>query len=219
MQAQKRSKRKADGISPAAQALAAARYHAPAWDANPLEDAGWRTLVAKLAGATLPGVAKAREQLGVTMEATKVGSVKAFMFIPRSMPEAHRNQVIFNIHGGGYVYRPGESGTVEATLISGLVGYRVIALDYRMPPTRPNPAAMDDTVAATTDRPADRRRQHQHRRRHDARAHAACQRREPAAPHRYGAGHALGHVWCKCRHQTSSSLCFGEHLSGPNEAV
>lgn len=139
VQAQKRSKRKADGISPAAQALAAARYHAPASDANPLEDAGWRTLVAKLAGATLPGVAKARERLGVTMEATKVGGVKAFMFIPRSMPEAHRNQVIFNIHGGGYVHGPGESVAIEATLISGLVGYRVIALDYRMPPTRPIP--------------------------------------------------------------------------------
>ncbi len=32
-------------------------------------------------------------------------------------------------------------------------------------------------------------------------------------------GFILEHVWCKWRHQTCSSLCFGEHLSGPNEAV
>ncbi len=135
-------------VSPAAQALVAAPYRVPAWDANPPDDAGWRTLVAKLADATLPGLAKAREQLGVTMEATTVGGVKAFVFTPRSMPEAHRNQVIFNIHGGGYVYGPGESGTAEAMLMSGLGGYRVIAVDYRMPPDAPYPAAMDDTVAA-----------------------------------------------------------------------
>jgi len=144
-------------VSPAAQALAAAPYRVPAWNANPPDDAGWRTLVAKLADGALPGLAKAREQLGVTMEATTVGGVKAFVFTPRTMPEAHRNQVIFNIHGGGYVYGPGESGTAEAMLMSALGGYRVIAVDYRMPPDAPYPAAMDDTmaawraVAATTD--------------------------------------------------------------------
>lgn len=135
-------------VSPAAQALAAAPYRAPSWNANPPDDAGWRTLVAKLADGALPGLAKAREQLGVTMEATTVGGVKAFVFTPRTMPEAHRDQVIFNIHGGGYVYGPGESGTGEAMLMSALGGYRVIAVDYRMPPDAPYPAAMDDTMAA-----------------------------------------------------------------------
>ena len=135
-------------ISAAAQALAAAPYRAPAWNANPPDDAGWRAIVAKLADAALPGLAKAREQLGVTVEATTLGGVKAFVFTPRTMPDAHRNQLVFNIHGGGYVYGPGESGTAEAMLMSALGGYRVIAVDYRMPPDAPYPAAMDDTVAA-----------------------------------------------------------------------
>ncbi len=135
-------------MSAAAQALAAAPYRVPAWNANPPDDAGWRSLVAKLADAALPVLARAREQLGVTMEATTVGGVKAFVFTPRTMPDAHRSQLIFNIHGGGYVYGPGESGTAEAMLMSALGGYRVIAVDYRMPPDAPYPAAMDDTVAA-----------------------------------------------------------------------
>ena len=120
----------------------------PAWNANPPDDAGWRALVAKLADAAVPVLAKARDQLGVTMEATTIGGVKAFVFTPRTMPEAHRDQLIFNIHGGGYVYGPGESGTAEAMLMSALGGYKVIAVDYRMPPDAPYPAAMDDAAAA-----------------------------------------------------------------------
>ena len=135
-------------ISAAAQTLAAAPYRVPAWNADPPDDAGWRAIVAKLADAALPGLARAREQLGVTMEATTVGGVKAFVFTPRTMPDAHRNQLVFNIHGGGYVYGPGESGTAEAMLMCALGGYRVVAVDYRMPPDAPYPAAMDDTVAA-----------------------------------------------------------------------
>jgi len=135
-------------MSPATQALAAAPYRVPAWNANPPDDAAWRVLVAKLADAALPALAKAREQLGVTMEATTVGGVKAFMFTPRTLPEAHRNQLIFNIHGGGYVYGPGESGTAEAMLTAAYGGYRVLAIDYRMPPDAPYPAAMDDAMAA-----------------------------------------------------------------------
>ncbi len=101
-----------------------------------------------MSAAALPGLARAQEQLGVTMETTTVGGVKAFVFTPRTMPDAHRNQLVFNIHGGGYVYGPGEAGTAEAMLMSALGGYRVIAVDYRMLPDAPYPAAMDDTIAA-----------------------------------------------------------------------
>ena len=134
-------------VSPAAQALAAAPYRVPAWNANPPDAAAWRVLVAKLADAALPGLAKAREALGVSMEATTIGGVKAFVFTPRTMPDAHRNQLVINIHGGGYVYGPGESGTAEAMLMAAYGGYRVIEFDYRMPPDAPYPAAMDDAMA------------------------------------------------------------------------
>lgn len=135
-------------VSPAAQALVAAPYRVPAWNANPGSADGWRTLVATLANAALPGLAKARADLGVTMQTTTLGGVPGFMFTPKTMPEAHRNQVILNIHGGGYVYGPGESGTAEAALMAGLGGYKVFEVDYRMPPDAPYPAAMDDAMAA-----------------------------------------------------------------------
>ena len=134
-------------ISPAAQAIVAAPYRLLAWDANPPDADGWRALVHRLADASLPGIARARAMLGVTMQATTIGGVPGFILTPRSIPEAHRNQVIYTIHGGGYVYGPGESGTMEAVLMAGLGGYKVIAVDYRMPPDAPYPAAMDDAMA------------------------------------------------------------------------
>ena len=134
-------------VSPAAQALVAAAYRVPAWNANPANANEWRALVKRLADASLPGIAKARADLGVTMEPTTLGGVPGFVFTPRTMPDAHRNQVIYNLHGGGYVYGPGESGTIEAVLLAGLGGYKVFEVDYRMPPDAPYPAAMDDAMA------------------------------------------------------------------------
>ena len=134
-------------VSPAAQALVAAPYRVPAWDANPPDADAWRALIHRVAEASLPAIARARATLGVTMQPTTIGGVPGFILTPRTMPEAHRNQVIYNIHGGGYVYGPGESGTMEAVLMSGLGGYKVIAVDYRMPPDAPYPAAMDDAMA------------------------------------------------------------------------
>lgn len=134
-------------IGPAAQALVAAPYRAPAWNANPASAEEWRVLVKKLADASLPFLAKAREALGVTMEPTVIGGVKGFILTPRTMPEAHRNQLIINVHGGGYVYGPGEAGTAEAMLMAAYGGYKVIEFDYRMPPDAPYPAAMDDAMA------------------------------------------------------------------------
>lgn len=134
-------------LSPAAQALVAAPYRVPAWNANPPDADAWRALVKKLADASLPGLAKMRESLGVAMEQTKIGGVNCYVMTPKSMPEGHRNQLILNPHGGGYVYGPGVSGTAEAILMAALGGYKVIEIDYRMPPDAPYPAAMDDAMA------------------------------------------------------------------------
>ena len=134
-------------LSPQAQALVAAPYRTPAWNVNPPDAAGWRTIVKQLADASLPGLARAREALGVTMTATTLGGVPGFVFTPKTMPPGHANQVIYNLHGGGYVYGPGESGMAEAILMAGFGGYKVYAIDYRMPPDAPYPAAMDDAMA------------------------------------------------------------------------
>jgi epsilon-lactone hydrolase len=136
-----------DTVSPQLRSAVAAPYRVPAWNANPPDAAGWKALVDKLAAAGAAGLPALREKLGVTSEAAVIGGVKAFVIQPRQMPEAHRDRLLLHIHGGGYVYNPGESGTLEAILMAGLGGYKVISVDYRMPPDAPYPAAMDDATA------------------------------------------------------------------------
>jgi acetyl esterase/lipase len=51
------------------------------------------------------------------------------------------------IHGGCYVLNAGEAALPEALLIAAIGGYRVIAVDYRMPPEAYFPAALDDSMA------------------------------------------------------------------------
>src|SRR5207248_8844070 len=89
-----------------------------------------------------------REKLGVTMEPTVLGGVNAFILSPKEIPPANRNRLLVHVHGGGYVYNPGEAGTGEAMLMAGYGGFKVISMDYRMPPDHPYPAAMDDAMAA-----------------------------------------------------------------------
>ena len=50
------------------------------------------------------------------------------------------------MHGGCYVLFPGESGTTEAIMMAGFGHFKVIAVDYRMPPEAYFPAALDDAM-------------------------------------------------------------------------
>jgi len=136
-----------DTASPQLQAAIAGPYRVPNWNANPKSAAEWKELINRLADAGAPARREAREKLGVTMEPTVVGGVKAFILTPKEIPPENRNRLLVHVHGGGYVYAPGEAGTAEGTLMAAYGGFRVISFDYRMPPDFPYPAAMDDAMA------------------------------------------------------------------------
>ena len=64
-----------------------------------------------------------------------------------NIPDANKDRLLVHVHGGGYVLFPGEFGTREAILMAGYGKFKVISIDYRMPPDFPYPAAMDDAMA------------------------------------------------------------------------
>ena len=134
-------------ISPQFKAQVSAPYRAPDWNADPKTPLEWRDLVAKLAAKGAAKLPALREKLGVTSEPTTLGGVKAFRVAAKTISAAHRGKVIYAIHGGGFVYNPGEAGTLEAVLMAGFGGYEVYAIDYRMAPDHPFPAANDDVMA------------------------------------------------------------------------
>src|SRR5262249_590858 len=133
--------------SPELQASIAAPYRVPTWNANPKSTAEWKEVIAKAAAAGAPARKEAREKLGATMEERVMGGVKASTLSQRVVPAVNQNRLLVHVHGGGYVYNPGEAGTGEATLMAGYGGFKVISFDYRMPPDFPYPAAMDDAMA------------------------------------------------------------------------
>lgn len=134
-------------VSPQFQATIAGPYRTPAWDADPKSAAEWKELIARLADAGIEQRRAVREKLGVTMTAGEIGGVKVFTLTPREIPAQNRDRLLVHVHGGGYVYNPGEAGTPEAVLMAAYGGYKVISVDYRMPPDFPYPAAMDDAMA------------------------------------------------------------------------
>jgi epsilon-lactone hydrolase len=133
--------------SPEFQRIIAAPYRVPNWNANPKTAAEWKELINKLASAGAAVQQETRTKLGVSMQPAVIGGVKAFILTPKEIPPANRNRLLVHVHGGGYVYNPGEAGTGEATLMAAYGGFKVISFDYRMPPEDPYPAAMDDAMA------------------------------------------------------------------------
>ncbi len=63
-------------------------------------------------------------------------------------PNAAANRAILYVHGGGYVIGSLDSHRHTVAEIGRAAAARVLALDYRMAPEHPFPAAVEDTVAA-----------------------------------------------------------------------
>jgi len=133
-------------VSPQLKATIAAPYRL-VWDANPESAADWKELVAKLAAVVAAALPELREKLGVKMESATMAGVHVYILTPKQIPPHNKNRLLVNVHGGGYVYNPGEAGAAEAAMMAGYGGFKVISVDYRMPPDYPYPAGMDDAMA------------------------------------------------------------------------
>lgn len=133
-------------VSPGKQAVIAAPY-AGNWDTHPRDGAEWRAFIDASTGAMQAAMPGLRAALGVTSETATIGGVRVFVLTPREIPPANRDRLLLHLHGGGFVLWPGEAGTGEAILMAALGGFKVVSVDYRMPPEAPAPAAMDDVIA------------------------------------------------------------------------
>jgi acetyl esterase/lipase len=106
----------------------------PTWEARERVDAGFRMLD-KLA----------QERWPVTVEEMTIGGVRCHRVRPPEIPEAHKGRVLINLHGGAFVLGGGMLS--EAIPIAHLAEISVVAVDYRLAPEHPYPAAVDDAFA------------------------------------------------------------------------
>ncbi len=134
-----------EDVSPELQRRIAAPY--AAFDDAPRTAEAWKAAVEAANRKAGVDVEKLRQELGVTIEPTVVAGVKAFTLTPKDIPERNRDRLVVALHGGGYVFFPGLPGTGEGVMMAGFGGFKVLAVDYRMPPDFPFPAALDDAIA------------------------------------------------------------------------
>ncbi len=81
----------------------------------------------------------------VKIEETTTAGVRTGIITPREMPEANRDRVLINLHGGGF---NSDSGSlIEGVPIANLAKIKVVSVYYRLAPENPFPAAVDDVVA------------------------------------------------------------------------
>src|ERR1022692_1069998 len=75
----------------------------------------------------------------------KMAGVPVRIVTPEGLPEANRDKVLLNLHGGGF---NSDSGSyTESIPIAGYSKIKVVAVLYRLAPEHPFPAAVDDSVA------------------------------------------------------------------------
>jgi acetyl esterase/lipase len=131
-------------VSPRMQKLLAP---APAPRIAPHSAEEWKALVAQAANLEMTRIAELRRHFDVEISERTIAGVRCYVIAPRAIPARNRHRLLVNVHGGGYVFGPGEAGTLEAITMAGFSQMKVISIDYRMPPDFPYPAAMDDALA------------------------------------------------------------------------
>lgn len=81
----------------------------------------------------------------VNVEETNMAGVRTDIITPLITPEANRNRVLINLHGGGFI---SDSGSlIEGVPIANLTKTKVVSVYYRLAPENPFPAGVDDVVA------------------------------------------------------------------------
>ena len=114
------------------------------WNVLPATGAEWKPVAEAGAAGTIKALPDLLKRMNVKVEKSTIDGVRVFIVTPAKILPANRNRTLIHMHGGCYVLNPGEAGLPEAVLMAGFGGYKVISVDYRMPPEAVYPAALDD---------------------------------------------------------------------------
>ena len=116
----------------------------PQWPAL-ADPAGWKQFVAD-SDATIVSMMR-QAPLDVSVEQIDADGVTVFIITP-SLAGRDDARVYLDLHGGAYVMGGGECCKLMGALTAVRMNMTVWAVDYRMPPDDPYPAALDDSMAA-----------------------------------------------------------------------
>lgn len=132
--------------SPALKEAIEADVSAIPWRLEPGDAAAWKDLVRQAAAVSERRADELMKLLEISCENTVMDGVPVFLLGPPTLPPEHEDKVLLFFHGGGYVFNPGRAGLPEGIYMAAIGRFRVVAVDYRMAPDHPYPAALDDAM-------------------------------------------------------------------------
>ena len=116
------------------------------WQTLPKTGEEARQLADAQAAEVVKGIPGLQDRMQVTVAPETIDGVRVHVITPKTIPPENQDKVLIHTHGGCYVLFPGKSGTSEGIMMAGFGHYKVISVDYRMPPEAYFPAAVDDAV-------------------------------------------------------------------------
>lgn len=93
-------------------------------------------------------LAKIKPPRNTRVEEIQFGNVSAIRVTPEN---PRKDKVVLCLHGGGYIAGAGAYCRLTAINIAKHTGWQTLAVDYRLAPEYPYPAALDDAFAAYTE--------------------------------------------------------------------
>lgn len=117
--------------------------------ARPVSDAATHPSIAKQrhdVDTWQAGAAKAFEKrYPVKLEKAVIAGVPVRIVTPPDVPQSHRDYVLLNVHGGGFIV---DSGSLtESIPMASLTRTRVVSVLYPLAPEHPFPAALNAAIA------------------------------------------------------------------------
>jgi len=106
--------------------------------------AGWNEAGTREQAAVVNQLA---EKYRIKIYPREIGGVPCYFLEPEHVLSKNRNRLLVHLHGGAYTGGGGSGASWEAIRVSAISQMRTVAIDYRMPPEFPYPAAIDDAMS------------------------------------------------------------------------